>query len=423
MKYHFIGDQGVSMRGLKKYLKVLGNTVTGSDIKTGGHKAENITSNIDFVVKTSIEKNFPGYVEVEAALKNKNIKVLKRSELLGRIVNGKKAIAVAGAHGKTTVTTMAGLLLQEAKFDPTVFVGGKVREFDDDVVRIGQSDWFVLEACEYDRSFLDIKPKIAIITNIEEEHLDTYPKGLDQIREAFTQFLDNVPDDGLIIACYDDQNVREVIEKTKSKAKVIFYGFNASKYNKLDFALKVPGKHNILNALSILALADFLKIERNVFKESIKDFLGARNRFEKIGEYNGADLIDDYGHHPTEIKLTIEALAEKYPDQKKIVVFWPHQNRRTNHLFDQFVKSFDLADEVIIKPIFFIEGRDEKSDLTSLDLAREINKRGVKSSFYDSNEEIVDYLKDKLNKDTVLLTIGALPTSEISKTLIKMQNG
>lgn len=422
MRYHFVGDQGVSMRGLKRYMKELGNAVSGSDLKASGHKKENITSDIDFVVKTSIEKTFPGYIEIEEAL-NQNIPVLRRSELLGRIVNDKKAIAVAGAHGKTTMTTMAGLLLWKANFDPTVFVGEKVREFGDDVVRIGKSDWFVLEACEYDRSFLDIKPKIAIVTNIEEEHLDTYPKGLSEIKEAFIQFLNGVPDDGIIIACYDDNNVREVIKKVKTKAKVIFYGFTADAYNQLNFSLKVPGKHNILNALAILALADYLEIDKNVFKASLENFLGARNRFEKIGEYNGADLIDDYGHHPTEIKLTLEALAERYPDKKKIVVFWPHQYRRTTYLFNQFVESFDLADEVIIKPIFFIEGRDEKSNLTSLDLAEGIEKRGVKASFYENDDEIVDYLKDKIDENAVLLTIGALPTKEISKKLINMQNG
>ncbi len=420
MKYFLIGNQGISMRGIAKYLEYLGHTVVGSDLKNSGHKKENITPDIDLVVRTSaVSPGSPGWVEVEEA-KRLGIKVIKRSQLLGKLTSGKKLIAISGMHGKTTVTSMVGLILIDAGLDPTVLVGDEVREFSNDVIRLGHSDWFVMEACEYDRSFLDFNPKILILTNIEEEHLDTYPGGLDEIEAAFVKYLDRIPDDGLIIACADDQNLTDVLSKTKTKARQIRYGFTSEKYNHLNFTLAVPGKHNVENALAALAISDYLGIKEDIVKQALQNFKGAHRRFELKGVFNGADLIDDYGHHPTEIRSTIEALSERYRSKKKIVVFWPHQYKRIKPLLNQFADAFDGADEVILKPIFFVPGRDEILPIDSADIARLINEKvgADKAKVMETDEEIADYLRPKLDHNSVLLTIGIPPVYRIADIIL-----
>jgi len=418
LHYHLIGDQGISMRGLAKYLKHLGHMVTGSDLKTGGHKAENITSDIDVVVRTSaVNPGSEGWLEVEAA-KKKGIRIIKRSELIGELTKDKKLIAISGMHGKTTITSMAGLVLEVAGFDPTVLVGDEVPGFNNNVIRIGESDWFVLEACEYDRSFLDFCPRILILTNIEEEHLDTYPGGLAEIKEAFRDYINHVPDDGLIIACADDDNVKAVLSDIKTKARIIYYGFSSEKYNQLDYKLAIPGQHNILNALSVVALSDYLGINRELVRNTLSNFQGAHRRFELKGNFKEADLIDDYGHHPTEIETTIAALSERYPDKKKIVVFWPHQYKRILPLLDKFAAAFKKADEVIILPIFFVPGRDEVLDVKSEDLVEKINQLGVQASYGESVDRAAEIIRDKLDRDSVLLTIGIPPVYQVIEKIL-----
>ncbi len=422
MKYHLIGDQGISMSGIKKYLKSLGHEVSGSDLKSGGHNASNIKNGIDFVIRSSaINPGSKGWVEVEAATK-KGIAVIKRSQLLGELTKNKNLIAISGMHGKTTVTTMIGLTLIKAGYDPTVLVGEKVKEFSDEVLRLGKSDWFVMEACEYDRSFLDFYPKYLILTNIDEEHFDTYPKGLPEIKEAFISYIKNVNKDGTIIACHDDKNVVEVIRKSKTKAKVIFYGRSAEKFNNLKFDIRLPGEHNRINSMAILALASELKIDEKIVEDTLKNFSGAKRRFELKGNFNGADLIDDYGHHPTEIKSTIKALAEKYPDKEKIVVFWPHQYKRIKPLLHKFGEAFLGSDEVILKPIFLVPGRDSILPVKSEDIADLIEKRKIKVNVIETDEKIADYLKKKLNSNAVLLTIGIPPVYKIADLLIDLKN-
>ncbi len=421
MKYHLIGDQGVSMRGIKKYLQNSGHTVTGSDLKSNGHKYENITPDIDVVVRTSaVNLGSAGWVEVEAA-KDLKIKITKRSEIIGEITKDKKLIAISGMHGKTTTTSMIGLTMIAAGLDPTVLIGEELKDFQNDVLRMGKSDWFVLEACEYDRSFLDFYPKILILTNIEEEHLDTYPGGLEEIKEAFIEYVNHIPEDGLIIACGDDKNVREVIEASQTKAQVIYYGFTTEKYHKLSFNLFLPGKHNILNALSVVALADYLEIDQNIVESVLSKFSGAHRRFEYLGICCGADLIDDYGHHPTEIQSTINALSEKYPTQRKIVVFWPHQYKRVASLLKEFGECFSGADEVIVKPIFYVPGRDEVLPVSSKDIANGIEKMGITASCMETDEEIVSYLKGRLDENSVLLTIGIPPVYKVILKILEDQ--
>jgi len=414
MKYHFIGDRGVSMRGLKDYMQHLGHNVSGSDLKTGGHLASNVDSDTDFVVRTSaVSPGSPGWVEVEAATKL-GIPVIKRSELLGEITKGKKLIAVSGMHGKTTVTSLIGLTLIKAGFDPTVLVGEEVEDFGG-VLRIGNSEWFVAEVCDYDRSFLDVSPSILILTNIEEEHLDTYPGGLPEIKEAFGEYVSRVVSEGVIVACADDKNVIEVVKSVPATVSVIYYGGQAE-VQKIDIALS--GRHNRLNALAVLALADHLKIDRQIVLEVLANFRGAHRRFEFKGTFNGDDVIDDYGHHPTEIAATMQALAEKYPSQKKIVVFWPHQYKRVKSLLKQFAEALSQADEVILKPIYFVPGRDEKLDVASEDIADLINQGKIKKArVLKTDDDIVSYLSTHLAGNEVVLTMGIPPVYQIADRL------
>jgi len=421
MKYHFIGDQGISMRGLKKYVESLGNKVSGSDLKSGGHSRTNITSDIDVVVRTSaVNPGSEGWQEVEEA-KKLNIEVIKRSQLLGQISKDKKLIAVSGTHGKTTTTTMIGLILVEAGLDPTVLVGERVKEFDNEVIRIGKSDWFVAEACEYDHSFLDLNPNILIITNIDEEHLDTFPKGLPQIKDTFRQLIDRVPDQGAIIVCADNENAMDAVAKKSTKARVIYYGEKSDNYQKLNFNLNIPGHHNRLNALAAMALSDYLKIDKTCSQKVLQKYTGAKRRFELLGNYHGADLIDDYGHHPTEIMATIDALKEKYPGKKKLVIFWPHQYKRIKPLLKQFGSAFHGADEIILKEIFFVPGRDEVLAVSSADMANLINKTEKKevASVIDDDQQIVNYLSKKIDSNWVVLTIGIPPVYKIIEKILK----
>lgn len=416
MKYHFIGDQGVSMKSLKEYLAARGETVTGSDLKTTGHKAENITADIDIVVRTSaVNPGSLGWVEVERA-QELGIKIIKRSELLAQITEGKKVIAVAGMHGKTTITSLVSLLLIEAGFDPTVFVGERVPSLGG-AWRAGKSEWVVVEACEYDRSFMDLHPNIIILTNIEEEHLDTYPKGLAEIKTAFGQFLDRIDPRGKIIACYDDQNIRSICHDRESMT--IYYGFTAKENNKLDHPFALPGKHNRQNALAVVALASLLGIGDEVLANVLANFHGAARRFELKGQYKGANIIDDYGHHPTEIAATISAMRECYPGKKLIVVFWPHQYRRIKPFLHQFAMALSQANEVILKPIFLVPGRDEELDVSSKQLSKLIQSAGLeKVSVMSDDELIVKHLRDELDSKTVLLTIGIPPVYKIAEMVI-----
>jgi UDP-N-acetylmuramate--alanine ligase len=209
------------------------------------------------------------------------------------------------------------------------------------------------------------------------------------------------------------------LSKISTKAEIVFYGASSDDYNKLDFDLAIPGKHNVLNALSIVALADHLGIDRKIVAATLETFAGAHRRFEYLGVYNGAQLIDDYGHHPTEIAVTLAALAERYPDKKKVVVFWPHQYKRILPLIKEFARSFTAADEVIIKPIFFVPGRDEILPVTSEDLVDEINNVKKNAQYFGTDEEIVEYLKNNLNENSVLLTIGIPPVYQIILKLLE----
>lgn len=414
MKYHLIGIKGVSMSALAEILSSMGHIVTGSDIKIDGHPRSNITADIDVVVRTSaVNPGSLGWIEVEEA-KKQNIRVIKRSELISQISKNKKLIAVSGMHGKTTTTTLISLMMINAGFDPTVLIGEKVHELGDRSYRIGKSDYLILEACEYDRSFLDFHPDYLVLTNIDEEHLDTYPGGIVEIKSAFKKYINNVKHNGVIVANKRDCEVVDVLKSVRNDIKIIWYGETE---NLKSWDISIRGEHNRQNISGALALCQELGVPISSIKDVLKSFKGAKRRMEYWGKYNNALLFDDYGHHPTEIRATIKALKDDFPAKKIIVIFWPHQYKRILPLANDFSDSLFCADKVYIKEIFFVEGRDHKLPISSKDLVEKINLKDKKAVAFTNDEDIIQDVMELSKDDCVILTLGIPPIYKILEKL------
>ncbi len=433
---HFIGIGGVSMSSLAKVMKKRGICVTGSDMNktettsmleamgikiTYAHLPENVDG-ADLVVYTAaISKENPEFMSAI----DKKIEMAERSVFLGELMRAYKyPCCIAGTHGKTTTTSMAGIVMQDADVDPTVMVGGEVKELNGNL-RIGESDCFITESCEYVESFLKFYPHTAIILNVDEDHLD-YFSGIDHIISSFAKFVDLVPQDGLVIANGEDQNALKAVKN--SKAPVLTFGFSekcdyyATKisYNKAgcatytlnekgneigEISLSVPGEHNILNSMSVAIYALKSGVPFEKISKSLNSFGGTNRRFEKKGEYKGAILIDDYAHHPTEIKATMQS-ARNFEDKKITVVFQSHTYTRTKALLKEFSESFDLADEIIVTDIFAAREKD-LGIVHAKDLVALIEKRGKDVKYIKEFTDIAEYLKETASPDRLFITIGA----------------
>lgn len=408
-----------------------------------GHNKENVNPKTDImIVSSAIPGNNP---EVIRALKF-GIPIVKRSFVLGQLMSNKKGIAISGTHGKTTTTTMITLILKEAGLDPIALIGGEVKNIGGNYLA-GKGDYLVAEACEYDRSFLDLYPKIAIITNIEEDHLDYY-RDLKEIKEAFSQFVSQIDKDGLLIIYADDPNNIDIAKS--AKCKVIGYGFsskNRMQYEDLDdywevdeiiqeggevkfslsdgkkmggFHLHIPGKHNVANACAAIIVADYLGIDMKIVKNLLSDFQGTNRRFQIKGEKDGITIVDDYAHHPTEIKSTLEGARKFYKGKEIIAVFEPHQYSRTYLLKNEFGSSFGNSDLVIIPDIYSVrDSETDKKRITAQDLVDEINSNGVAAMHISGYDKIVKYLKENVKKDSVIMTIGAGNVYKIGEEFLR----
>lgn len=457
-KYYFIGIGGIGMSAIAFVMKDMGFSISGSDMSESlmtkkledsginvfiGHKKENITQDIDMIVVSSaIPKNNP---EIEKALQY-GIPIVKRSYVLGQLMKKKKGIAIAGTHGKTTTTTMISLIMKNAGVDPIALIGGEVKNIGGNFLS-GKGKYLVAEACEYDRSFLDLYPDIAIITNVEADHLDCY-KDLGDIKNTFKKFVAHIPESGLLIISADDINCLEVAES--AKCKVVGFGFGSKnrmqdsvmdEYWEVEevqqregetafsisngkdlgsFKLHIPGKHNIANACASIIVASFLKIDMNVVREFLSDFRGTNRRFQIKGEKNGIVVIDDYSHHPTEIKYALEGAKKFFRSKKILAIFEPHQYSRTFMLKKEFGYSFGNADLVIIPGIY--ESRDTKEDKASIgpeDLVDEIKSNGVEAIYLPGYEKTVEYMKKNLKKgEWVVMTIGAGSVYKIGESFL-----
>lgn len=435
-KIHFIGIGGISMSGLAAVLLNSGFKVSGSDFKdspivdklraTGaeiyiGHKKENI-KNVDLVVYTAaIPSDNPELLEAE----EKNIALMDRAEFLGQIMKGHKYnVAVSGTHGKTTCTSMLSHITLASDLDPTILVGGELDAIDGNF-RIGDSEYFLTEACEYKRSFLKFFPYVGIILNIDADHLDCY-KDIDEIADTFLQFSKLIPKDGYLVGYFDDFRVKNILSKVQCNtlsygfdetadvtAKNIIFNkngcatFDVYKNNKnlFNLTLNVPGKHNILNALASICVSLIFNISNEDIIEGLSKCKGAHKRFEYKGEINGVTVIDDYAHHPTEIQATLST-AKQIDHNKTYCIFQPHTYTRTKALFDEFTECFTDADELILMDIY--AAREKNTGLVSSDeLGNAIRSKGIKCTNVRSHDEALNYVKSKLTNGDLLLTVGA----------------
>lgn len=379
-KVHMVGIKGSGLSALAAAFRSRNIEVTGSDSQIGGHKAENVPENIDCLVYTvATDANNPEILRA----KELGIPLYSYPEILGLISKNMKTIAVAGTHGKTTTTNMIGKILTDTGFSPLVISGAPLQ---DGRYMFGQGQYFVVEACEYKRSFLNIIPDIIVITNIDEDHLDYYKDRAD-IEKAFDEFTSNLKPGGKII--------REDAEEFRSKLN-----------------LKSPGEHNIQNALKAIAVALEIGIDAKETVTSLNSFPGAKRRFEYKGKNsNGALIFDDYAHHPTEVAATIAGAKEKYSDKKLAIIFQPHLYSRTKEHFKDFVIELTKADEVLLLPIY--AAREQSDNLIkSESLAEEINKLGGKAYIVD-REKASQYIKNA-GGDFIVTTMGAGDVNKIS---------
>lgn len=446
---HFIGIGGISMSGLAEILLNRHFTVTGSDMQSSdmtkhleetgakvviGQKAENITDDIDLVVYTAAihESN-----EEFAAAKNKGIPMMTRAALLGQIMaNFAKSIAVAGTHGKTTTTSMLTHILLQADTDPTVSVGGMLDRIGGNI-RVGHSDLFLTEACEYTNSFLHFFPKISVILNIEEDHLDFF-KDLEDIRHSFHQFAELLPEDGTLIINAEIKDYAEIYEGLS--CNVVTYGTNGcfdysaknitydenghvafDLFRRGEYAdhiqLSVTGDHNVSNALSAIAVADILGLSIDITKRGLLSFTGTDRRFEYKGEFNGVTVIDDYAHHPTEILATLKA-AQHSLHNSVWCVFQPHTYTRTKAFFHEFAEALSHADHLVLADIFAARETDTLG-ISSADLAKETEKLGTDTHYFPSFAQIEAFLKENCRPGDLLITMGAGDVVTIGENLLK----
>lgn len=451
MNVHFIGIGGINMSALAEICINKGYKVTGSDMQDSylidhlrslgakvviGQKKENITDDINMVIYTAAISN--DNEEFQAA-KEKNILMINRAAFLGQIMREyKNSIAVSGTHGKTSTTSMLSTIFNHAEKDPTILVGGNLSTIGGNV-RIGNSEHFITEACEYVDSFLNFNPFISLVLNIEEDHLD-YFSGLDEIKASFNKFGKLLPEDGFFIINGDSENTKDITYDVK--ASVIRFGqkdtndaiisdisYDENGYARFNlkykgaalgrFDLSIYGLHNVFNATAAIVAAIVSNIDIDTIKEGIKEYKGVGRRFEKKGEYKGALVIDDYAHHPTEIKATL-ASAKNLKKDKMWVVFQPHTYTRTKALFDEFSQAFHAADKVIVADIYAAREQDP-GDINSKMLVESLYTNHVDAIYLPSFDDITNYLRENVGPNDMVITCGAGPIFKVGNSLLGIE--
>jgi len=445
---HFVGIGGIGMSGIAELLLNLGYKVSGSDIKKsditdrleslGGaifkeHAAEHMEGADVVVVSSAIDPDNP---EVQAAGQS-SIPVIPRAEMLAELMRLKYSIAIAGAHGKTSTTSIVASVLAEGGLDPTVVIGGKLKSIGSNAV-LGQGDFIVAEADESDGSFLKFSPTIAVVTNIDKEHLDFYAD-LDAIKTVFSNFLDQIPFYGLAVLCLDNEPIQDLIPQLKKRyttygmssqadfhIRDVSFGNQKSGFNiyhhgeKLGhITLNLPGIHNVYNATASIAVGVELNIAFDQIKSALETVEGVQRRLEIKGETNGVIVVDDYGHHPTEIKITLKTIEENWPDRRKVVVFQPHRYSRTQALFDEFSRAFYQSDVLLVMPIYAASEKKIKA-VSSQNLCEEIKAHGHKEVIYvDGFKAALSHLKQTLQPQDLLLTLGAGDVWKVGEKFLK----
>jgi UDP-N-acetylmuramate--alanine ligase len=445
---HFIGIGGIGMSGIAEVLLNLGYTISGSDISRSDitdrlislgadvyymHAAANI-GNVDVVVtSTAVKGDNPEVVEAHT----RGIPIIPRAEMLAELLKMKVSVAVSGTHGKTTTTSMISTVLAHGGLDPTMVIGGKLASIGSNA-RLGDGDVIVAEADESDGSFLKLSPHIAVITNIEREHLD-YFKDIAEIKSAFLQFANLVPFYGASILYIDDDNVKEILPDIKRRC--ITYGLSAdadyraqnivfektgTRYELYykgrlegDVALKVPGLYNVCNSLATIAVARELDLSFSTIARGIQAYTGVQRRLEVKGKKEGMIVVDDYGHHPTEIRATLKAARQVWEDNRLVVIFQPHRYTRTQALFDEFLGAFDDADILIMTDIY-AASENEIEGIHAKTLSEAIASHGHENVTYISDfGDIVSHLGAVTRPGDVIMTLGAGTVWKIGETFLQ----
>ncbi len=444
---HFIGIGGIGMSGIAEVLLNLGYQISGSDLRETeitrrlqslggqiayGHKGEHIQGAEVVVTSSAVRPDNPEVLAARAAL----LPVIPRAEMLAELMRLKYGIAIAGSHGKTTTTSMVANILAYGGLDPTVIIGGRLDKWGSNA-RLGQGTFLVAEADESDGSFLHLSPSIAVVTNIDLEHLDFY-KNLDHIQDTFLDFLSRLPFYGLAILCLDDPHLPSLFPKLKKRYRtygltaqadiqardVIQNGlstryrlYNAGKdWGEIRF--KLPGIHNVYNSLAAIVVGFELEVPFDRIQEAFESLEGVQRRFQIRGEYQGITVLDDYGHHPTEIRATLNAARGCWPDQRIVVVFQPHRFSRTQALFEEFTTAFYQADSLLLLPIY-AASEDPIEGIDSEHLMDGIKEKGHREVRMISNrDDVIPLLKEILQPGDVLVTLGAGDVWKIGQDLV-----
>ncbi len=439
-KIYFIGIGGIGISAIARMLLSLGKKVSGSDSsqseitdglkKMGaqifiGQKKENIPDGVDlFIYTVAVKADNPEFIEA----KSRGVKMMTYAQTLNEISASKYTIGVAGTHGKTTTTAMVAKILIDTELDPTVIVGSLIKDKNGESTNFiaGKSEYFVVEACEYDRSFLNINPKIAVINNIDNDHLDYYGS-IEGVIAGFREFAQKVPKDGYIVCDPSDEKIKEVIRGLDCTI------IDRTQFYDKDLAMKVSGEHNRKNAGTALAVASILKVDLAMAKKALNTFTGTWRRFQYKGETEKGTLIyEDYAHHPTEVKATLAGAREMYPEKRIVVVFQPHLFSRTKLLLNDFANAFSDANEIILAPIFPAREVFDPT-ISSEILAVEIKKAHKSSSTlngvpnrsedvsvlsFSDFDSIINYLKSSLQSGDILITMGAGEQYKIGEELL-----
>jgi UDP-N-acetylmuramate--alanine ligase len=450
---HFVGIGGIGMSGIAELLLNLGHQVSGSDIQEteitrrletlgatifNSHKSQQVAGADAVVVSSAIDSDNP---EVAAANMDYHIPVIRRAEMLAELMRLKYAILVAGAHGKTTTTSMVGTVMAEGGLDPTVIIGGRLNAWGTNA-KLGQGDFVVAEADESDGTFLLYSPTISLVTNIDTEHLDFY-KDLDEIKEAFLEFINQVPFYGLNILCLEDENIQGLLPRIKKR--MITYGFSAqADFQARDLAfdglnvsyrayyrgqelgkvnLPIPGRHNALNSLAAVAVGHELEIPFSAICRGLQEMTGVQRRFQIKGEVNGVTVIDDYGHHPTEIKAVLKTMALSFPERRRFVLFQPHRYTRTQALFEDFTTAFYQSDVLIVTEIY-AASEPAIPGVHAENLTTAIQEHGHGNVRYIPDHlALVPSLVEEVREGDVVLTLGAGNIWQTGEELLKRLQG
>lgn len=447
-KVHFIGIGGIGMSGIAEILLSQGYVVNGSDIAESeitrrlaslgatvhyGHAEQNLNNSDVVVVSSAIDEKNP---EIQAARKNK-VPIIQRAEMLGELMKMKTSIAIAGTHGKTSTTSMIATIVHHSGLDPTIIIGGRVDALGGNA-KLGKGDFLIAEADESDKSFLKLPATIAIVTNIDNDHLNNYGN-IQNIKDAFVDFVNRIPFYGMAILCQDDENVKSILPRLNKP--FITYGFSpqaALQARNPQFAnfgsnfevwqgekklgearSNVPGKHNVLNALAAIAAGLEIGLTFEQASQGLAQFKGVRRRFELKGEKGGVKVFDDYGHHPTEIRATLNA-ARKAWSGRIVTLFQPHRYSRTQDCYDDFVRAFDDADVVFVSDVY-AAGEDPIPGISAERLAEDIRLHGHKSvEFVGEAKSSADKIIGKLLPGDLFLTLGAGNVYSAGEQLLKL---